>query len=102
MKDRDTNVAHSQDDDSGTLSRSLPDLSLLLIAGRLTGDHLRSAVDDPLLKNLVSKGGFRGVMENACEKIRPNVTKEASLLLELWAAERKSVKLFVERCYRQS
>ncbi len=102
MTDRNTNVVLSHGDASARLNRRLTEWSLLIIAGQFTGDHLRRAVGDPLLSNLVSSGSFRGALEKACEQIRPEVTKDASLLLELSAVERKLARLFVERSYRQS
>lgn len=101
MIDRETKVAPLWDNASAGLNRKLTQWSLLIIAGQLTGDDLRRSLDDPLVSKLVSSGGFRDAMEKACEEINPGVTQDASILLEIVAAERKLARLLVERSYRQ-
>ncbi len=91
----------SQDEPVGSEKRKLQDWALLLIAGRLTGDHLRQGVEVPQLSRRVANGGFASALKDACEQIRPNVTKEASVLLELTAVERRLSRLIAERSYRQ-
>ncbi len=53
------------------------------------------------LEVIASGGDFRDATEKACEKINPGVTQDASILLEIVAAERKLARLLVERSYRQ-
>ncbi len=74
---------------SERLRSKLRDWGLLLIAGRLSGDHLRRVELDPQLKQLVAKGEITQALEEACEALRPNVTREASLRFDLDAVERK-------------
>lgn len=74
---------------SESLQSKIQEWALLLIAGRLSGDHLRRVEKDSQLKNLVVEGGLTQALEEACEELRPNVTQEASLQFDLAAVERK-------------
>ncbi len=75
--------------------RKLQDWALLLIAGCFNGEHLRRGTEDSQIRRLLRNGGFASGLKDACEQIRPNVTKDASLLLELTAVEKKLSRLIV-------
>ncbi len=66
---------------SDRLNRRLTDLAMLLICGRLTGNHLwRSIGDTPMMKPFVG-GHFRNEMLDACEQ---SVLNKESYLFPTW------------------
>lgn len=81
---------------SESLQSKIQEWALLLIAGRLSGDHLRRVEKDSQLKNLVVEGGLTQALEEACEELRPNVTQEASLRFDLAAVERKLERIVTQ------
>ena len=74
---------------SPAIRSKLREWALLLIAGRLNGDHLRDVENDSQLMTLVENGEISQALEEACEELRPNVTQEDSLRFDLAAVERK-------------
>ena len=81
---------------SESLQSKIREWALLLIAGRLSGDHLRRVEKDTQLKTLVVEGGITQALEQACEELRPKVTQEASLRFDLATVQRKLERLVTQ------
>lgn len=64
-----------------------------LLNGELTTQRLRQAVDDPQLRSIAAIRDFRADLLGTCDRIRDQVTKDDSVLLEIDAAARRLAKL---------
>jgi hypothetical protein len=81
---------------SESVNDKVREWATLLIAGRLTGDHLRRVADDDQMVNLVACGEIGQALADACEELRPNVTLEDSLRFDLAAVLRKLDRIIAE------
>jgi hypothetical protein len=91
-----SNALVTEFEPNAAVSHKLREWATLLIAGRLTGDHLRRVVEDDHLISLVASGEISQALEEACEELRPNVTQEDSLRFDLASVMRKLDRIIAE------
>ena len=65
----------------------------MLMAGQMTSQYLRQAIEDPKIRSQAANDNFRALVVEHCERIQPGASRIHALMLEIDATTKRLERL---------